>query len=112
MCLSVVLTIVLLIFVRPIVNIMSTPEAAVSGTVDYLTICFIGIPFITAYNIISSIFRGMGDSKSPMYFVAAACAANIALDYLFMGALHMGRLRERLLALRSPRRSALSSPSW
>lgn len=90
MCLSVVLTIVLLIFVRPIVNIMSTPEAAVSGTVDYLTICFIGIPFITAYNIISSIFRGMGDSKSPMYFVAAACAANIALDYLFMGALHMG----------------------
>ena len=90
MCLSVVLTIVLLIFVRPIVNIMSTPEAAISGTVDYLTICFIGIPFITAYNIISSIFRGMGDSKSPMYFVAAACAANIALDYLFMGALHMG----------------------
>ena len=90
MCLSVVLTIVLLIFVRPIVNIMSTPEAAVSGTVDYLTICFIGIPFITAYNIISSVFRGMGDSKSPMYFVAAACAANIALDYLFMGALHMG----------------------
>lgn len=90
MCLSVVLTIVLLIFVRPIVNIMSTPEAAISGTVDYLTICFIGIPFITAYNIISSVFRGMGDSKSPMYFVAAACAANIALDYLFMGALHMG----------------------
>lgn len=90
MCLSVVLTLVLLIFVRPIVNVMSTPAAAVSGTVDYLTICFIGIPFITAYNIISSIFRGMGDSKSPMYFVAAACAANIALDYLFMGALHMG----------------------
>ena len=90
MCLSVVLTIVLLIFVRPIVNMMSTPEAAISGTVDYLTICFIGIPFITAYNIISSVFRGMGDSKSPMYFVAAACAANIALDYLFMGALHMG----------------------
>lgn len=90
MCLSVALTVVLLIFVRPIVNVMSTPKAAVSGTVDYLTICFIGIPFITAYNIISSIFRGMGDSKSPMYFVAAACAANIALDYLFMGALHMG----------------------
>lgn len=90
MYLSVVLTIVLLIFVRPIVNIMSTPEAAISGTVDYLTICFIGIPFITAYNIISSVFRGMGDSKSPMYFVSAACAANIALDYLFMGALHMG----------------------
>lgn len=90
MCLSVVLTVVLLIFVRPVVNIMSTPEAAMSGTIEYLTICFIGIPFITAYNIISSIFRGLGDSKSPMYFIAMACAANIALDYLFMGALHLG----------------------
>ena len=90
MCLSVVLTVALLIFVRPIVDIMSTPEAAVPGTVEYLTICFIGIPFITAYNIISSIFRGLGDSKSPMYFIAVACVANIALDYLFMGALHLG----------------------
>ena len=90
MCLSVVLTVVLLIFVRPVVNIMSTPEAAMSGTIEYLTICFIGIPFITAYNIISSIFRGLGDSKSPMYFIAVACVANIALDYLFMGALHLG----------------------
>ena len=71
-------------------TIMSTPFEAVSGTVAYLTICFIGIPFIIAYNIISSIFRGLGDSKSPMYFIAVACAANIALDYLFMGALHLG----------------------
>ena len=90
MCLSVVLTVTLLVFVRPVVTIMSTPEAAVPGTVEYLTICFIGIPFITAYNIISSIFRGLGDSKSPMYFIAVACVANIALDYLFMGALHLG----------------------
>ena len=51
---------------------------------------FIGIPAITAYNIISAIFRSMGDSKSPMYFIAAACAGNILLDYIFMGALGMG----------------------
>ena len=88
--LSVVLTVVLVLLVHPIVNIMSTPTEAVSGTAAYLTICFIGIPFITAYNIISSIFRGLGDSKSPMYFIAVACVANIGLDYLFMGALHMG----------------------
>ena len=69
---------------------MSTPAEAVDGTMIYLTICFIGVPFITAYNIISSIFRGLGDSKSPMYFIAVACAANIALDYLFIGALRMG----------------------
>ena len=74
----------------PIVRVMSTPAEAVEGTVRYLTICFIGIPFITAYNVIASIFRGLGDSKSPMYFIAVACVANIALDYLFIGALHMG----------------------
>lgn len=87
---SVVLMVILLLLVKPIVLVMSTPSEAVSGTVAYLTICFIGIPFITAYNIISSIFRGLGDSKSPMYFIAVACAANIALDYLFIGALHLG----------------------
>ena len=88
--LSIVLTVVLVLLVQPIVNIMSTPIEAVSGTADYLTICFIGIPFITAYNIISSIFRGLGDSKSPMYFIAVACGANILLDYLFMGYFRLG----------------------
>ncbi len=87
---SIAATILLLAFVKPIVGIMSTPAEAVEGTGSYLTICFLGIPFITAYNIISSVFRGLGDSRSPMYFIAVACAANIALDYLFIGALHLG----------------------
>ena len=90
MVVSVILMVILLILVHPIVSAMSTPVEAVDGTVAYLTICFIGIPFITAYNIISSIFRGMGDSKSPMYFIAVACAANIVLDYLFMGVFRLG----------------------
>ena len=90
MAVSVSLMAALLMLVHPIVSVMSTPMEAVDGTVAYLTICFIGIPFITAYNIISSIFRGMGDSKSPMYFIAVACAANIVLDYVFMGCLHLG----------------------
>ncbi len=82
----------LLLLVRPIVSLMSTPGEAVAGTVTYLTICFVGIPFITAYNIISSIFRGLGDSKSPMYFIAVSCGVNIALDYLFIGGFHMGTI--------------------
>ena len=88
--LSVLSAVILTLCIRPIVSVMSTPAAAVESTVSYLTICFIGIPFITAYNIISSIFRGMGDSRSPMYFIAVACVSNIALDYLFIGALGMG----------------------
>ena len=87
---SVALTVLLLLFVKPIVSVMSTPDEAVRGTIIYLTICFIGIPFITAYNIISSIFRGLGDSKSPMYFVAIACVANIMLDFLFIGGMNLG----------------------
>ena len=87
---SVVLAAVLVGLVDPIVRIVSTPEQAVAGTRTYLIICFIGVPCITAYNIMASIFRGLGDSKSPMYFIAVACASNIALDYLFMGALHLG----------------------
>lgn len=90
MGLSIILMTILLLLVRPIVSVMSTPSEAVEGTISYLTVCFIGIPFITAYNIISSIFRGMGDSKSPMFFIAIACTANIGLDYLFMGPLHLG----------------------
>lgn len=87
---SVVLAAVLVGLVNPIVRVISTPEEAVAGTRLYLIICFLGIPCITAYNVIASIFRGMGDSKSPMYFIVVACAANIALDYLFMGAMHLG----------------------
>lgn len=90
MIVAVALAAILLLLVKPIVTVMSTPTEAVSGTITYLTICFIGIPFITAYNVISSIFRGLGDSKSPMYFIAVACVCNIGLDYLFIGVLHLG----------------------
>ena len=90
MLLSLALTALLLALRGGIVSIMSTPEEAVQGTLAYLTVCFVGIPFITAYNIIASIFRGLGDSKSPMYFIAVACVVNIALDYYFMGTLHLG----------------------
>ena len=90
MLLSVVITALLLALARPIVSVMSTPAEAAEGTRAYLTICFIGIPFITAYNIVSSIFRGLGDSKSPMIFIAVACAANIALDYIFIGIMGLG----------------------
>lgn len=90
MGISVAFTVILVVLVKPIVHLIATPQEAVVGTSVYLLICFIGIPFITAYNIISSIFRGLGDSKSPMYFIGIACVMNIALDYLFIGAFHMG----------------------
>lgn len=87
---SVVITAVLLCVARPVVLLIGTPAEAVEGTVSYLIICFIGIPFIVAYNIISSIFRGMGDSRSPMFFIGVACVVNVILDYVFMGRMQMG----------------------
>lgn len=90
--LALVLMVLLLSLRGWIVQVMSTPPEAVGGMVHYLTVCFIGIPFIIAYNIIASIFRGLGDSKSPMYFVAVACVCNIILDYVFIGALGLGAM--------------------
>lgn len=90
MGISIVITVVLLCVARPVVLLIGTPAEAVEGTVSYLIICFIGIPFIVAYNIISSIFRGMGDSKSPMFFIGVACVVNVILDYVFMGRMQMG----------------------
>lgn len=80
-------TVLLLACLPLIVRVMATPQESVAQTRHYLMICFAGIPFITAYNVIAAMFRGLGDSKSPLCFVAVACAANIVLDYVLIGVL-------------------------
>lgn len=85
-----VLTMGLLLCVDLITGVMLTPAEAVGETRLYLRICFAGVPFITAYNVISSIFRGAGDSRRPMYFVAVACVVNIALDFVLIGGMGLG----------------------
>lgn len=85
-----VITIILLLTVNIITSVILTPAEAVKETRLYLAICFAGIPFIVAYNVISSIFRGAGDSRRPMYFVAVACVVNIVLDFVFIGGLGLG----------------------
>lgn len=87
---SVAATIFLILGTDGILTLLSTPSEAVTETKEYLVICFAGVPFITAYNVISSIFRGLGDSKSPMYFVGIAGIVNVALDYLLIGSMGMG----------------------
>ena len=88
--LSLILTFILLLCTTGITNIMLTPTESISQTNSYLMVCFAGIPFIVMYNIISSIFRGLGDSKTPMYFVAIACVVNIILDFIFVGRFQLG----------------------
>ena len=86
---SIVITIVLVLFCPQIVSLMQTPKEALLQTQIYLLVCFSGIPFVTAYNVIASIFRGLGDSKRPMYFVITSCFVNIFLDFVFVGIFDM-----------------------
>lgn len=88
--LALLLTILLLLSVDGILFLLSTPPEAVAETRTYLRICFMGIPLIVAYNIISCVFRGIGDSRSPLFFILIACVFNIALDFLLVGGLHLG----------------------
>lgn len=88
--LSVAATGLLILSADGILRLISTPGESVEEAKKYLLICFAGLPFIMAYNVISSIFRGMGDSKSPMYFVAIAGVINIVLDVLLIGGFGMG----------------------
>ncbi len=80
---------VLLIFTDGIIVAFQTPPEAKEAARKYLFICFFGVPLITAYNMISSIFRGIGDSKSPMIVVAASGLLNVILDYILVGPLHL-----------------------
>lgn len=87
--LGIVITFVLILFARPIAVLMQAPEEAVELTALYIRICGVGFIFIVFYNFISSIFRGLGDSKSPLIFVAIACVANIIGDLVLVAGFHM-----------------------
>ena len=86
---SVGLCILLVCFARPISILMQAPKESLDLTVSYIRICGSGIFFIVAYNLLSAIFRGLGDSKSPLLFVLVACVVNIFGDLFLVAGLHM-----------------------
>ena len=86
---SAVLFVVMICFSRPIAVLMQAPAEAVSLTSMYVKICGGGMFFIVAYNLLAAIFRGLGDSKSPLIFVAVACVVNIAGDLVLVAGFHL-----------------------
>ena len=86
---SVGLCVLLVCFARPISVLMQAPAESLDLTVSYVRICGSGIFFIVAYNVLSAIFRGLGDSKSPLLFVLVACVVNIFGDLLLVAVFHM-----------------------
>ena len=87
---SIVLFIVMVGFAHPISMLMQAPEEAVALTASYVRIRGSGIFFIVAYNLLSAIFRGLGDSKSPLLFVLVACIVNVIGDLVLVAGLPYG----------------------
>lgn len=85
----VVLFVVMVFFSNSLAILMQAPIEAISLTSFYVKICGAGIFFIITYNVLSAIFRGLGDSKSPLVFVAIACLVNIIGDLIFVAIFHM-----------------------
>lgn len=77
------------ILTKPLLNILQTPQEAYIDAMNYVLICSSGIVFIFGYNAISSILRGLGDSRRPVYFIAIACVINIVLDLILVGVFNM-----------------------
>ncbi len=88
--LGTVLSVVMVFAAEPIARVMNAPDEALKQTTGYIRICGGGSLFIAAYNLLSAIFRGTGDSKSPLVFVSIACVVNIAGDIVLINGFNLG----------------------
>ena len=87
---SVLMSVVCLFFRETFLGMMNTPTEAYGEALAYSTVCISGLIFISGYNMISAVMRGMGDSKHPFVFIAIASVLNIVLDILFVIGMKMG----------------------
>ncbi|MDP4110083.1 MAG: MATE family efflux transporter, partial [Bacillota bacterium] len=78
-------TLIMLIGSRFFMKLMNAPAEAYDKAVTYVMICSAGIIFISAYNVLSGVFRGVGNSKLPLIFVSIACVTNIIGDLVLVG---------------------------
>ena len=83
------LFVLLVLFARPISVLMQAPQEALALTTSYVRICGCGILFIVAYNVLSAVFRGLGDSRSPLLFVLVACLVNVAGDLVLVAGMRL-----------------------
>ena len=86
---SAIIFVVMIMLASPISTLMQAPKEALGLTATYVRICGAGIFFIVAYNLLAAIFRGLGDSKSPLLFVLVACIVNVIGDLVLVAGLHM-----------------------
>lgn len=87
--LAIILTLIVVAFSPSIATSMKVPAETFDSTVSYLKICAMGSVFIVSYNVIGGVFRGLGDSKTPLITVGIACTVNIIGDLIFVGIFKM-----------------------
>lgn len=90
-------------------NWVNAPYESFSEAKVYLIVCAIGLPFMFGYNAVSSVMRGLGDARTPMYFIFLACMVNVALDMLFVVGFNMGAMGAALATVISQGISVISS---
>ena len=82
---TVILSAAILLFCKPFLTLINVPPESFEMATEYLVICTAGLVLTAGYNTVSSILRGMGDSKRPLLFIAIASVINLVLDYVFTG---------------------------
>lgn len=87
---AVVVTVSSLLLAEPVLRLLNTPDNVLPGSLSYLRIIFSGSVIVTAYNMMASILRAMGDSRTPLYAMLVASVVNIGLDLLFVMGFHWG----------------------
>lgn len=101
------LSAVCLVLRVPILNLMNTPAESFQETLNYATVCIIGLLFIYGYNAVSAILRGMGDSRHPFIFISLAAVINVVLDLVFVMRFRMGAMGAALATVISQAASFL-----
>ncbi len=96
---GVILSILLVVFTKQLANILHAPSEAYIQTCEYIIVCGSGTLFIGLYNLLGAIFRGIGDSKTPLFTVAVACIVNIAGDLLFVAVFGLGAMGAALATI-------------
>lgn len=87
---SIIMTILTVVFCRNILTFMNTPEELINDSYKYIVVIFAGIPAVYLYNMVAGIIRSLGDSRTPVYFLALASVINVVLDITFICAFHTG----------------------
>jgi len=88
--LAIALTLISVLCARPLLEFLNTPPDIIDGAHNYIIVIFLGIPTAVMFNLFANVLRAVGDSRTPLYFLAIACVFNIALDFIFIMVLKTG----------------------